>query len=331
MVRRILHTKTTRQPNDSAWFTEDCRKVITQKEKAFKLWRQDPTNVTKHADFINHRSLAQQTIRRAKAAHFKVMRDKLVENRKDRDWWWTVRQLSGTGGHTEIPSLQQNGISFSTAQEKAEVLAQAFSMKCNLNCADDPSPDIQNRTAKHLSHVNFRPRDIKRKLHKLDTNKASGPDGISAKVLKNCAVELAAPLAKLFRFSFSRGYFPSQWKVASVVPVHKKNSRSCPSNYRPISLLTIISKVMETIINDQLRKHLFHNNLISDNQFAFRSLHSAPDLLTFMSHRLSSTLNERGEARVVALDIKEPLTEYGIMGCFKNLLHLESLANCLLG
>lgn len=153
--------KTSCQSKDSAWFTEECRKVITDKEKSFKLWRHDPTIVTKHADFVKQRPLAQQTIRWAKATHFKLMRDRLLKKRKDRDWWWTVRQLSETGGHAEIPSLQQNGISFSTALEKAEVPAQALLKKCNLNSADDPPLDIQDHTAEHLSKVIFRARDIK--------------------------------------------------------------------------------------------------------------------------------------------------------------------------
>ena len=123
-------------------------------------------------------------------------------------------------------------------------------------------------------------------------------------VLKECARNLAGPLAKLFRYSFCRGHFPAAWKLATVVPVHKKNLHSNPENYRPISLLCNISKVMEHFVNKELRKHLFINGLIHNNQFGFRPHHSAPDLLSYLSHQWLSCLNDRSEARIVALDIK---------------------------
>jgi len=141
-------------------------------------------------------------------------------------------------------------------------------------------------------------------MQKLDPNKSTGPDGIGNRVLRECARCLAVPLAKLFRLSFRRGHFPTAWKVARVVPVHKKKSRSNPENYRPISLLCNISKIMEYFVNKALRKHLFTHGLIQPNQFGFRPHHSAPDLLTYLSHEWLSCLNNRNQAKVVALDIK---------------------------
>jgi hypothetical protein len=155
-----------------------------------------------------------------------------------------------------------------------------------------------------FTNTTFRPRDIRRLMLKLDPSKATGPDGIGNKVLKECASCLAVPLAKLFRYSFSRGQFPAAWKLASVVPVHKKSLHSNPDNYRPISLLCNISKVMEHCVNKELRKHLFTNGLVHSNQFGFRPSHSAPDLLACLSHEWMTCLNERKECMVVALDIK---------------------------
>ena len=89
-------------------------------------------------------------------------------------------------------------------------------------------------------------------LHELNVNKACGPDSLSSHVLKECATELASSLAHLFTRSFQSGCIPVQWKQGSVVPVHKKGDKSQVSNYRPISLLCILSKVMEKYIYNHI-------------------------------------------------------------------------------
>eukprot|EP00061_Rhincodon_typus_P001527 g15027.t1 len=85
-----------------------------------------------------------------------------------------------------------------------------------------------------------------------------------------CAPELAAPLAKLFQYSDNADIYLTMWK----------KDKSNPANYRPISLPSIISKVMEGVSNSALKQHLLSNNLLSDAQFEFRQGHSAPDLIT---------------------------------------------------
>ena len=96
---------------------------------------------------------------------------------------------------------------------------------------------------------------------------------------------------------------PKEWKCANVVPIYKADGKSDPNNYRPISLLSIISKVMESIINDHLRKHLFSLNLISKHQYGFRPKHSTLDLLTCTTQNWEKALDKGHEVKVVALDI----------------------------
>eukprot|EP00061_Rhincodon_typus_P004713 g23257.t1 len=94
-----------------------------------------------------------------------------------------------------------------------------------------------------------------------------GPDKIAAIVLKTCAPELADPLAKLFQYSYNIGIYPTMWKLSQVYHVHKKQEKSNPANYGPISLLSIISKVMGSVINSAIKQHLLSNNLLNDAQF----------------------------------------------------------------
>ena len=99
----------------------------------------------------------------------------------------------------------------------------------------------------------------------------NGPDKVPSRVLKECAEVLAPPFSKLFSLCFRCGIQPSGWKIANVVPVHKKKARCETKNYRLVSLLSIASKVMEKIINTSIMNFLERENLLSAYQFGFRS------------------------------------------------------------
>ena len=133
-----------------------------------------------------------------------------------------------------------------------------------------------------------------------------GPDSIPVIVLQMCTPELAPVLTKLFKKCIKESCFPSCWKLPSVVPVFKNHGeRSNAGNYRPISLLPVISKVFEILINSSIIKHLDSNNLLSDHQYGFRSSRSTADLLTVITERIHQTLDSSGESRAIALDISK--------------------------
>ena len=98
---------------------------------------------------------------------------------------------------------------------------------------------------------------------------------------------------------------PSMWKVANVIPCYKKGDKHVPSNYRPISLLSMLSKVMERLIYDAMWNHLDTHQLLSNRQFGFRAGHSTSDALTYIAQRLTNSINDREEARIVCLDISK--------------------------
>ena len=153
-----------------------------------------------------------------------------------------------------------------------------------------------------MDKVVFKTKDVKRHLRRLNPDKATGPDEIPTRVLKECSAELARPLSCLFELCFAEGVFPNQWKIAHVIPVHKRDSKSDPSMYRPISLLSNISKVMESVVQKQLQTYLLQHNLISDRQFGFRSHHSTADILTILSQQWSNALDRGDGLRLITVD-----------------------------
>ena len=134
-------------------------------------------------------------------------------------------------------------------------------------------------------------------------SKATGQDGIPARVLKECASELALPLSKLFTLSFVTGACPAAWKIAMVVPVHKKKARSDPRNYRPVSLLPVMSKVMESLINRSLTNFLERQKVLSQHQFGFRRGLGTSDLLTKLHSEWSKAAGLGGSVYMLAVEI----------------------------
>ena len=147
---------------------------------------------------------------------------------------------------------------------------------------------------------------VKKVITSLDSSKASGPDCIPVVVLKNCEPELSYILAKLFSKYLKESCFPDCWNVSSVVPVFKNDGeRSTAKNYCPVSLLSVISKVFEKLLNNRIVDHIEKCGLFSDFQYGFRSSRSTADLLTVVSDRIARAFNGSGATRAVALDISK--------------------------
>ena len=112
------------------------------------------------------------------------------------------------------------------------------------------------------------------KLHK-----ASGPDLISTRFLKETADVIAPLLQIIFKVSLNSGEVPSDWKIANVTPIFKKGDRCLPQNYRPISLTSTVSKVLEHIISSHIMEYLENNHILYDLQYGFNGNRSCESQL----------------------------------------------------
>ena len=119
-----------------------------------------------------------------------------------------------------------------------------------------------------------------------------GPDCIPVAILKNCCPELSFILAELLNKCLKESCFPDRWKVSSVVPVFKNvGERSTAKNYRLVSLLSVVSKVFEKLVNNRIIDHLEKCGLFSDFQYGFRSFQSTADLVTVVYDTIARAFN----------------------------------------
>ena len=130
--------------------------------------------------------------------------------------------------------------------------------KLNLNCCDN------------INNIEFTKDDIISAISEIKENSACGEQDIPAIVLRKCKDILSYPILCMWKESFESGIIPEKYKYQCITPIHKKDSKAIPANYRPISLTSHIIKIFERVIRDKIVKYLEGNNLLFCNQHGFR-------------------------------------------------------------
>ena len=139
-------------------------------------------------------------------------------------------------------------------------------------------------------------------IKNLKPHKAAGPDDISARILKENAVQLAPALSHLFQASLNQGQVPEDWKSANVAAIFKKGDRSKAANYRPVSLTCICCKLLENIVSSIIMQHFEDNNILTDAQHGFRQRRSCESQLILTVHDLAQGLEDQQQLDVILLD-----------------------------
>ena len=286
------------------WFNFTCSRAVKDREVAHKRYRRNPSQVN-HDLYISARNHAKSVLQLAKNSFTHRKCQNLSNSNSPRDFWHLANNISNNFSTSSFPPMfQPDGSTAVTSVSKAELFAQTFANNSTLDDSGHipPSPPPSDYI---MPFIRILYKDVFHALSGLDTRKAYGPDGIPPIVLKNCASVLAPCLVKLFRLCLSTSTFPSCWKFAHVQPVPKKGDRSAPSNYRPIALISCLSKVFESILNRKILKHLSALDLLSDRQYGFRKGRSTGDLLALLTESWSSSFRSFGETFAVALDISK--------------------------
>ena len=165
------------------------------------------------------------------------------------------------------------------------------------------APEIRGKSP--LLDVQVEIDEVRDRLRGLRADKATGVDELSPRLLRELCEELAYPVTRVFRQSMDTGVVPADWRDADVTPIFKKGRREQAENYRPISLTSQLSKILESILKDQIVAHLDKNNLIRESQHGFRKGRSCTtNLLTFLEY-VTKHLDGREPVDAVFLDFSK--------------------------
>ena len=169
---------------------------------------------------------------------------------------------------TKVNCLFNGQEVLSSASDKAKLFAKNFSKNSNLDDSGISLPIFPSRTNLKLYNISITPKMVEKVTKNLDSSKASGPDCVPVVVLKNCELELSYTLVELLNMCLEESCFPDCWNVSSVVPVFKNvGERSTAKKYRPVSLLSVVSKVFEKLVNNRIVDQLEKCDLFSDFQY----------------------------------------------------------------
>jgi len=220
-------------------------------------------------------------------------------------WWKLVKETLGYARDSSVPSIKYGNQTIENSQGKAEIFNSYFVSHSSIDTTNASLPPFDSAPDNSLSNIDFNEEDTLHILKSLDPNKAIGPDGISPRVLKICAQEIAPSLTRLFKLSLQSGKFPDQWKCANVLPLHKCGDIHEINNYRPISLLSCISKVFEKIVFKYVFNFLRDNLKITIHQSGFMPGDSTVNQLVYLYNHFAKALDEKKEIYIVFCDISK--------------------------
>ena len=295
--------------NNKPWFSLELKREIRKRDRLFRIAKK--RNTDKDWDrWRRQRNITTDTNQRLKHLHIQTQVTKLLDKKKDpRAYHRILQNLIGRKKKNDMPPLiGLDGTPITDDFDKATILNKHFADQTRLDTVNKHIPNISTHlpSVPCLAELQVTEAEVLNMLNGLGLNKSSGPDRIPTKLLKMCALLIANPLSKLFNKTLQSGKFPTSWKNASVTPIFKKKgSSSDPTNYRPISLLPNLSKILEKLVFNKIYEHLNNNNLLTEKQSGYRPGHSTHIQLLLLTHKLYSSLNENKDFTVVFLDISK--------------------------
>ena len=285
----IPHRKYQVKSHSSPWFSAACAAAIVHRNHFFCLYQREKSSDSK-VKFRQASNCCKRVLEAAKLAYANKTKESITSQKLGSRDFWRIANSVLNKGKSAIPTS----------------FAENFSLNSNLDDSGVSLPVFPSRTNLKLHNISITRKMVRKFVTNLDLSKASGPDCIPVVVLKNCELELSYILAELFNKCLKESCFPDCWKVSSVVPVFKNvGERSTAKNYRPVSLLSVVSKVFEKLVNNRIVDHLEKCGLFSDFKYGFRSSRSTADLLTVVSDRIARAFNRSGATQAVALDISK--------------------------
>ncbi len=175
----------------------------------------------------------------------------------------------------------------SNPKDKANLFNEFFYNNFTTRENGSVLPEVEEILNPELREIQVSVAEVRLALNSLDISKATGPDKLSGRILKECASALAPSLTKLFNKSLKSGIVPDIWKLANVAPVHKKDKKDNTENYRPISLLCLTSKILERCIFNNIYPKIKH--LITLLQHGFlKGKSTSTQLLSFLNNIISN-------------------------------------------
>lgn len=291
-------------------------------------------------NFNTYLKILKNTIKQRKQEYFSQLFTK-YNNNISKTWSVINQSLNSKNSNSFPDHFNHNNITYSNKLD----IANAF----NNYFIDIPKVLLENMSSsnstmdfdfvnnlppqKHIFHFKLIDYNVVLdKINSLKNTNSSGFDNISNKSIKHVKHLLVDPLTLIINQSLSTGVFPDNLKIAKVKPLYKKDDPTCFSNYRPISLLPVISKIFEKVLHEQLLGYFTNSHMLSDDQYGFRPQHSTEHSALHFHDEIMQRLDSNKTPYAIFLDLSKAfdtidhrilikkLKYYGIVGSACNLM-----------
>ena len=293
-------------PSQPPWFNNDIRNMLNKQKRLYRNYKRHGFKPKDKIRVDAFQGECKNAILTAKENYLMSLGSKLADpNTCQKSYWKIINRVLNKCKAPKIPPLLVDNVFVVNAKEKACEFVKYFNDQCKPLNNNSSLPIFSFLTDKRIYDIPFTHNDILSLIRSLDKNKASGDDGISSKMLLICDDSIVLPLYLIFTNILSTGLYPDAWKAANVTPIHKKGPKYHVSNYRPISLLPVCSKLFERVVFKYLYNYLKCNNLITKNQSGFRPGDSTTNQLLDLVNEIHNSFDSRKsfEVRSVFLDI----------------------------
>ena len=248
----------------SPWVTSQLKQSMRKRDSLKKKAKQTGDPLI-WQQYKSSRNRTNNQIKRGKSQYFTYNLDANKKNLKST--WKLINELNSrnASNHKTISNIKEGDETISVGENLASEIPPS-----------SVEPDAYVVPAKTTFSVKLPTLSaVYKKLKDISKRKAAGLDKIPCKLLKIAAGIVAPSLTQIFNKIISMGIYPTDWKLAKVTPIFKKGKKDEMNNYRPISVISVVAKIFEKLIFEQLYEYLNNNNLISASQSGFRTLHSA--------------------------------------------------------
>ena len=301
----IPHKQVRIRPQDLPWINGTIRKLMRKRNRLYRKYKRNKT-VENYESFKDIRNNVTSSLRKSKKEYFKSLADKLKSSSlATSDYWKTLKSFIKPSVDASIPPIFHNGSYISDSSDKAKLLNDFFVSQTLLDDSTATLPNTDLSANNTLHNIIITVEEVRSVLQTLKLGKSSGPDNINNRILKEIAYPISKPLCDLFNYSLSRGIFPDVWKQANVSPLYKKDDPSLVCNYRPISLLSSIGKVMEKIVHKHMFNYFNDNSIITCLQSGFVPGDSTVNQLVDIYNTFCKALDNGLEVRAVFCDISK--------------------------
>lgn len=302
--RKISRRKRVIKP----WITSGLLRCMRNRDNLYKKLKKDITNEVLRATYKRYRNFCNSQLKKAKRNYDK--QEIVGAKGNNKKLWEVIKNITGQRRAVDYSS---NLLSAENPNASINTVNNFF-VNVGKNLAETSQSKISNSTnnsisltvASPVNSLVLLPTDELEIFHlilNLKDNCAVGIDQISGKFLKRYAHLLIPAIVFICNLALSTGVFPQAFKTALIKPVHKDGDRDCVNNFRPISILPTLSKILERLINKRLVHYLESNNLLSQSQFGFRAKLSTSDAVHELTSSIIQNLDIKRKCATIFLDL----------------------------